>query len=485
MRDHRAIRAAIADDLLDAGRAVMDGADPADVLQRFTSSPAARRNGARGDDAREIIDWPEPPAVAAFTGLAGEIVDAIAPHTEADASALLVTLLVSFGNAAGRHAYFLTDAQKQHTNEFALLVGSTSSGRKGTAAAHVRRFLTVADPTWTREHVRSGLSSGEGVIFHVRDAAPAANGGTDEGVTDKRLLIAESEFATALKVMRREGNTLSPVVRQAWDGDTIRTLTRSSPLTATDPHISIIGHITPDELRRLLQQADAANGLVNRFLLVAVRRSKLLPEGGSVPSGDVELLGQSLGGALAFARETGAMERTEQARSLWRDDVYPKLVDRPSGLLGAATSRAAPHVVRLSLLYALLDRSRLVDVPHLEAALSLWRYVEASTRLVLGDALGDPIADRILAAMRGSTDGLTRSELNELGAGHWSTDDITSALQRLAADGLAAYERQPTGGRPREVWRFTWAGAPWSARAGASFAASQRCPAGQQPNFAA
>src|SRR3954451_14479263 len=48
------------------------------------------------------VGWPAPPAPAAYTGLAGEIVAAIAPHTEADPVALLAQLLVAFGAAAGR-----------------------------------------------------------------------------------------------------------------------------------------------------------------------------------------------------------------------------------------------------------------------------------------------------------------------------------------------------------------------------------------------
>ena len=39
----------------------------------------------------------------------------------------------------------------------------------------------------------------------------------DAGVKDKRLLVQEGELSQALKVMKREGNTLSPVLRNAWD----------------------------------------------------------------------------------------------------------------------------------------------------------------------------------------------------------------------------------------------------------------------------
>ena len=50
--------------------------------------------------------WPEPPAPDAYYGLAGDIVGAIAPHTEADPVAVLVQLLVAYGALIGGGAWF-------------------------------------------------------------------------------------------------------------------------------------------------------------------------------------------------------------------------------------------------------------------------------------------------------------------------------------------------------------------------------------------
>src|SRR4029453_5288511 len=92
----------------------------------------------------------------------------------------------------------------------------------------------------------------------------------DPGVTDKRLCVIEPEFARVLKMWTREGNVLSTVIRDAWDGrDVLRTLTRNSPEVATRPHVSIIGHSTPEDLRAYLCDIDLANGTANRFLLLA------------------------------------------------------------------------------------------------------------------------------------------------------------------------------------------------------------------------
>ena len=124
---------------------------------------------------------------------------------------------------------------------------------KGTSVAGAVRVLAAADPFFATSHTASGLSSGEGLIERVRDAA--GDPGDDKtfvlGVDDKRLAIIESEFAAVLSRARREGNVLGQVLRQAWDGGRLQTMTRkTSALVATDPHIVVIGHITPTELRR-------------------------------------------------------------------------------------------------------------------------------------------------------------------------------------------------------------------------------------------
>ena len=86
----------------------------------------------------------------------------------------------------------------------------------------------------------------------------------DQGVKDKRLLVTEAEFAGTLSVMERSGNNLSPNIRHAWDGLLLQTMTKT-PLKATGAHISVVAHITKDELRARLTRTDMCNGFANRF----------------------------------------------------------------------------------------------------------------------------------------------------------------------------------------------------------------------------
>src|SRR5262249_53961795 len=120
-----------------------------------------------------------------------------------------------------------------------------------------------------------------------RPAMGEADEVIDPGVVDKRLLVVESEFASPLCVMKREGNTLSSLLRLAWETGSLRSMTKNSPARATGAHISVIGHITRTELCRHLDETETANGFGNRILWVCARRSKVLPEGGSLEKVDL------------------------------------------------------------------------------------------------------------------------------------------------------------------------------------------------------
>src|SRR5919198_1111104 len=104
------------------------------------------------------------------------------------------------------------------------------------------------------------------------------------------------------------------------------------------------------------------------------------------------------------------MRRDEEARSVWCE-VYGPLSEGRPGLPGALLSRAEAHVMRLAMLYALLDCSPLIRAEHLLAAPALWEYVDQSVRHVFGDSLGDPLADEILRLLRACPDGLSRTDL--------------------------------------------------------------------------
>src|SRR5947207_8426214 len=192
------------------------------------ADPAAwvRPNGKdRSDQSRDATEIAPPgcefPVMAeeAFAGLPGDIVRAVAPHTESDPVGLLLSAHVFFGNCIGRGPHYKVEATEHGTNLFVVKVGDSSKARKGTGEDRVLSFFRHVDDEWAGRRVHTELSSGEGVIWEVRDpitklSKDRKSGVTveeviDQGVSDKRLMVIESEFAGALRVMQREGNILS------------------------------------------------------------------------------------------------------------------------------------------------------------------------------------------------------------------------------------------------------------------------------------
>jgi hypothetical protein len=369
--------------------------------------------------------WPVLDSVA-YLGLPGDVVRAIEPHTEADPVAILVQYLAAAGNAIGRGPYYSVEGDRHCTNVFVTLVGETAKGRKGTSWSRVRQIIEIADPQWTTERVHGGLSSGEGVIWAVRDpimgwdregrvaSARRVEVQIDSGIVDKRLFILEQEFAGALTVMRRQGNILSRIIRDAWDRGNLATLTKDSPTRATGAHISIVGHITANELRSSLDRISMSNGYANRFLWLMVRRGRVLPFGGMLDGQVICELGLRTRAAITAARQVGCVMWTAAAREAWAR-VYASLSAGQPGLLGAILARAEAQTIRLAVLYTLLDERREIGIEHLQAALAVWEYAEASAFFIWGDSLGDPVTDEILRALRkaGET-GMTRTEIRDL-----------------------------------------------------------------------
>ena len=410
---------------------------------------------------------PKPLGPAAYHGLIGEIVRALEDGTEADPAAILMQLLVAFGNMLNASPHFLVENARHTGNEFLLVVGDTSRARKGSAWNCVRRVLNVADRQWLDTRIQRGLSSGEGLISAIRDPETQEKPGEtedpkdrkfivkDEGVSDKRLLVVETEFSSVQKVAKRDGNTLSSILRCAWDGTNLQTMTRS-PLRCTDPHVSIIGHITKNEFKTLNQTTDIFNGLINRFMFCSASRQRLLPFGGTHDDGFFEKWRTPFTKALACGRKAAAIALTQAARDYWAK-LYIDLEQPQPGQLDPVTARGSAHVRRLAMLYTISDCRTAVDVADLEAAAEVWRYSVDSAAYVFGESTRSKTGNKILTALKNAGDsGLTRTEISvAVLKAHTSQAALDHALDQLEEAGLAKLEREATAGRTADRWFYS------------------------------
>jgi hypothetical protein len=323
-----------------------------------------------------------------------------------------------------------------------VLVGESSKARKGTSWNQISRLFAEVDPTWTENRVTSARLTARGLIGIMGQTAG-----------DRRLLVLAEELASVLHTMGRSRSQLSPLLRCAWDSGTLRMLDRDRLVQASGGHLSLIGHITQRELAESLHRTEAHNGFANRCLWACVERIQCLPDGGNVDPQELSAIARGLRHAVEWAQgQSGILFRRDPAASELWDDYYAHLSQARSGLRGAATGRGEAQVLRISALYAALDCSSIIQLPHLQAALALWDYCYDSAANLFGICSGDSVADRILEALQAAENGLTRKQIRDLFHGHVSSSSIDQALEKLSSIGVAWSRFVAGSRRPTTLW---------------------------------
>jgi hypothetical protein len=162
---------------------------------------------------------------------------------------------------------------------------------------------------------------------------------------------------------------------------------------------------------------------------------------------------ERLKSATHAGKAMSQVTRDDRAGEWWIAQ-YRRLSDGLPGLLGGATSRAEAQVVRLSMLFAILDCKSKIGEEHMKAADAVWRYCFESAKFIFGSALGYPLADTIWEALRAAgANGLSRTQISSdvLGRNHKSPE-ITNALVFLEEHALANRRDVGEGRSTTEVW---------------------------------
>src|SRR5262249_16854493 len=248
---------------------------------------------------------------------------------------------------------------KQPARVNTVLVGPTSTGRKGTSLVPVEELMQLVDADFWREQRVGGLSTGEGLVTKVADKKMWDKelgeyvDSPEREPTEKRLYVVEEEFSKVLAQLRREGNILSQILRESYDSGNLSVMTRKQPLQAFGAHIAITGHITPEELHDRFNHIEMANGFGNRFLWFAVKSDKVIPRCDPIPDELYQPLIPHLQRVSSYPEEYVPL--ADASMGVWEEEIYPSLREDKPGMAGALVARGSSMVLRIALIYYLLD----------------------------------------------------------------------------------------------------------------------------------
>jgi hypothetical protein len=426
-----------------------------DAIEKHTPESSARTiiSTVRNELSQRLeygdTDFPFALTEKSLCGIVGDFVKAALPCTEADENALAYQFITAVGNLFGTGSFATFGADRHYPNLFQLIVGPTSAG-KGQSLSAVRHCLSTVDPEWL-DHVKHSAASGEALVRLVSELED-----------DPRMLVVLSEMSVLLNSSNREGSNLSGYLRIAYDGAPLEHNRAQKSFKASNYLLSTIGHITPQELTETMSNVDFYNGSTNRFLFAACRRSKVLPRMGKVPDFGSVVTRLS---AMLNLPAAGKVDFSEEGGRTWDQWVY-SLTEPTDGKLAAAVERSKPNCLRVALIYALLDESRLddpfggptyIEKRHVDAAVELVNRSRESVRWFLNQPSKNSAGpdrqeiSRLREAVNAAGGSLSGTQLTKLFS-HKSADE----RNQLATQAGLKLRRTQTEGRgsPAQVW--TW-----------------------------
>lgn len=380
--------------------------------------------------------FPAPPSRAAFRGLLGEAVEALAEGTDASEVGMLAGLLAFCGALIPASSYF---HRQQTTSPYLALVGESSVGRKGTAMFRAKDAMGNAIGVDVVNRARfDGLASGESLVNSLSEKQRSSYDQT-AGV------VMEEEYATHLAAAGRDSSSLDSRMRQAFDGDDLYHRRVSGTITVQAPYwLPALIAITPTELRTRLPSGALTSGSGNRWLWLPVTRRRVTvvstpPDmGQDAREGLLDAHRAATKQPMLLSHASGVSEAlSEYDEYLWSESV---------GIAADMTRRFSIIAFRIAMIHAAVERSRIVTLEHVGRAVALTEYARSGLGWVFGETLGNRDATLLLRQLK-ENGSLTAGTLSK----YLIRDPIRrqDAIDELVRVGLARVVKVQTGKRPR------------------------------------
>ena len=353
-------------------------------------------------------------------GILGRFIKSETEFSEAPPIGILANLITRLSADIGRTCFIRAEHKKMHLRINWLCAGPTALGRKGTAAAvatavrdaaferqgqasavpasMTSRTLPASADAMLPARTETSLATGEGLIAMLRTSARKEDTADFKppGLIDNRLLVDAQEFAGVLKKASGKEATLSPRLREAWDGDTLSNTSAANAMQAERPHVVVNASVPDSELVRLLtgdSAVEASNGLLNRFIITYQRRDKIVADRAAGARWVFEQMADAYLVAVATAcghesrysvTDESSVEITmsEPARAGYREWYLATQGRAAAAYVQALLAREADYLQRYAALLALLRGCLCIEAADIEAAKLLLDYWRGSLEFI-------------------------------------------------------------------------------------------------------
>ncbi|MCX7099622.1 MAG: DUF3987 domain-containing protein [Methylococcales bacterium] len=441
------------------------------ISQKATAQVRKREKAVDDDFIEDTVIAPPKPNDPMFYGFVGELARIASQGTGLNRVAVSTAFLSFLAANVGRDTFLMVGDTIHHPRLFTLHIGRSGQGGKGDSQQITHRIRRRIENTHSGllglSH-SGGLSSREGLAGLIHDGH-----GENKAIDDKRLWVIESEFANVLHQSRRDGNTLSTALRDAWDGSDIKPATKSRSVASSAPHIGIHANITPSELKELARSRDINNGFFNRFLMVYSENIDHVAFPKPTPQTVIDNLADQAADIIQYAKggypasTNGQQMHLSEPAQTYYTNIY-KGLRKPfdSEIISALLERRAPYMLRLAMLFALTNKTHVIEPKHLQAALAWVNYAVDTVKFVFADQSTSPQAretranaDKILSFLQSYPNGASLKELNnDCFKKNLSSPKIQTALSYLLSENPPLIEQIDTekgaNGRPKKSYRI-------------------------------
>jgi hypothetical protein len=314
------------------------------------------------------------PAIV-WRGLFKDYLDLVASTTEAADAFHYAAFLQVFGCTIGRrlHVYH---AGRQFPNFYNCLVG--------------RSGLTRKDTTWSRaESVLNDLHA-----YSEDEASPpfkAVRGlRSFEGLLDElagerkvRLIMLGELLSLFAKASQQSLSNIIPGLTEFYDMKDIVNppVHQKDVKPAKEPFLSIMAGTTQDWLQKALTERDIYGGFANRWLFFFGLPKEPMPNPPKMDQNKRTKLVIDLNQLREWAVgvPNGEITMSVEANTLFEDYYreYYRRCQQP-GLIPTLIVRIQDFIWKIALLYAVDNMSNTISREHLEAAIAVGKYLEAS-----------------------------------------------------------------------------------------------------------